>query len=372
MFCCLISKFIKMKVLHLIDNMDLGGAQFIAKGIFEKYQNDDFHLFVLRKTDTIISVNHPNIVFSEASGKYSIKSLFEIKKYIIENNIEILHPYLLKSQIFAYTLKRFYFPKIKLIFHELGEIFMNESFIFKKFLEISKKKVDFYFAASKATKNELIKRAGIESDKIQVLYNYILFENFRKENIKIDIEKEKAKYKIQANEITLGYAGRLSKEKGCEYLIKSLPFVRSKVKLLVAGKGAEEPNLKQIVTSNNIENKVVFLGFIADIMLFYPLVDILIIPSEHESFGLIAIEAQALGIPVIASNTRGLNEVVINNKTGLLFERKNPEDLAKKIDKLIEDNELKKQVISGGYENVKQYSIDVYYKKMLASYSKIL
>lgn len=357
-----------MKVLHLIDNMDLGGAQFLAKGIFEKYQNPNFHLFVLRKTDTIIPINHKNVSFSKSSGKFSIKSIFEIKKYIIENKIDILHCYLLKSQIFAFILKRLFFPNITLIFHELGEIFINKSLIFEKFLKISKNKVDFHFAASKATKEELVKRGDIKPEKIKVLYNYILFENFTKEKIKINVQKEKLKYSIEKNEIVLGYAGRLSEEKGCEYLVKAIPKVKRKVKLLIAGKGAEEKKLKQIVKDSNINDKVFFLGFVSDIMSFYPLIDILVIPSEHESFGLIAIEVQALGIPVIATNIPGLNEVVINNETGLLFERKNAKDLAEKLNKLIENKELKEKLIKGGYENVKKYNIDDYYKQMLNIY----
>ena len=351
--------------------MSLGGAQFLIKGVFEKYQNPNLFLFVLRQTDLVIEVNHKNVFVSKSKSKYSFQPISEIKKIIKKNNIQIIHCYLLKSQIFGYILKRFFFTKIKLISHELGEIFQNDRKIYKKFMKISESKVDKYFVVSKATKKELIRKIGLQSNKIKVLDNYIILENFNRKNITVNINQEKEKLKIGKDEIVLGFAGRLSKVKGCEHLINAMPFVNKNAKLIIAGTGDEKPKLENLIAQHNIEQKVKLLGFVQNIRQFYMLIDILVIPSEHESFGLIAIEAQALGIPVIASDIPGLNEVVINNKTGLLFKRKNSKDLAEKINKLIEDNELKAHLINGGFENVKKYDIDDYYNKMLNAYQNL-
>ncbi|MCD4792911.1 MAG: glycosyltransferase family 4 protein [Bacteroidales bacterium] len=361
-----------MKTLHIIDHMSLGGAQFLIKGVFEKYQNPDLFLFALRKTDLVIEVNHKNVFVSKSKSKYSFHPIKEIKKIIKDNNIQIIHCYLLKSQIFGYILRKFFFPKIKLIFHELGEIFQNDRNIYKKFMKFSESKVDKYVVVSKATKTALVNKTNINGANIEVLDNYIILNDFNRSKIHIDKKQEKKKLNIQENEIVLGYAGRLSKVKGCEHLINAMPFVNKNAKLIIAGTGDEKSKLENLIAQNNAEQKVKLLGFVQNIRQFYMLIDILVIPSEHESFGLIAIEAQALGIPVIASDIPGLNEVVINNKTGLLFERKNSKDLAEKINKLIEDNELKAQLINGGYENVKKYDIDDYYNKMLNVYQNLI
>ena len=358
-----------MKILHIIDTLGPGGAQILLKGIFEKYQNSNFYLFVLRKTDTIIPINHTNVIFSKSYFKYSIKSFCELKKIISKNKIDILHCHLLKSQIFTFVLKQLFFPKIKVIFHEHGEIFINNRTIFKYFMKNSQKKVNLYVATSNATKNALVSKTEIDKTKITVLFNYILSENFTKKQIKINIPEIKLKYNISKHEIILGYAGRLSQEKGCEYLIKSLPFVDKKIKLLIAGERKEEKNLKQIIRNLKIEKKVIFLGYITDMMTFYPLIDIFIIPSEHESFGLTAIESQAMGIPVIASNIPGLNEIVEDKKNGLLFEAKKLKDLAQKINTLINNQNIKEDLIKGGLENAKKYQIEDYYQKLLNIYT---
>ncbi len=198
--------------------------------------------------------------------------------------------------------------------------------------------------------------------------NYLIV---KRNKIKINIKKEKEKLKISEKNVVLGFVGRLSKVKGCEHLINAMPFVNKKAELIIAGVGDEKQEIENLIMYHKITERAKLLGFVKNIRSIYMLIDILVIPSEHESFGLIAIEAQALGIPVIAANTSGLNEVVIHEKTGLLFERKNAKDLAEKINKLIGDNELKIQLVKGGYQNVKKYDISDYYNKMLDKYQEV-
>ncbi len=350
--------------------MSVGGAQILIKGIFETYQTPDHYLFVLRQSKDEIQVNHPNVIFSTSTSKYSFKALSELKNIIRTKDIDILHCYLLKSQIFGYLLKRFSFPKIKLIFHELGEIFMNDRFVFLTFMKQAQKKVDKFFAVSDATKAALHQKIGIPEQNISVLYNFVITENFKSEQIRIDIKNKRKELGISANEHVIGYAGRLSPEKGAVHLINALPRLKFPFKLLIAGTGAEKEMLEKRINQLNLSDKVIFLGFVKSMPETYALFDMLIIPSEHESFGLVAVEAQSAGIPVIASDIPGLNEV-IDQKNGLLFEAKNPDDLAEKINYLIDNPKLKQQLIAGGKENIKKYEIENYYKKMTETY-KIL
>ena len=150
--------------------MNLGGAQFLIKGFFEKYQNQNFFLFVLRQNDLLIDVNHKNINISKSKSVYSFYPILELKKNIKANRIQVIHCYLLKSQIFGYILKKLFFPKIKLIFHELGEVFQNDRNIYKIFMKISESKVDRYLVASKATKIELINKTNISIIRTRIQF----------------------------------------------------------------------------------------------------------------------------------------------------------------------------------------------------------
>jgi glycosyltransferase involved in cell wall biosynthesis len=360
-----------MKILHVIDVMSVGGAQFLVKGILETYSENDDYLFVLRKSSDLINVNHTNIFFSESKKKYSFLPIFEMLRIIKKFDIDILHCYLLKSQIFGWVIKAFYRKNIKLVFHEQGEIMMNNSLIFKLFMKISSKKVNHYFAASISTKNELIRKADINKDKISVLYNYIILSRFNPEN-KLKFEQSYRKdFDITESQIVVGYAGRLSKEKGCEILIRAIPFINHNIKVLIAGSGIEKTKLIKLAENLGVTKKIVFLDFVEDMIKFYSSTNIHIIPSHFESFGLIAIEAQAIGIPVIASNIPGLNEVVINNENGLLFENGNSKELASKISEIIENEDLKSKIIKGGFENAKKFGIEPYYKNMASVYNNL-
>ena len=360
-----------MKVLHVIDLMSVGGAQILIKGIFERYNNPEHYLFVLRKSENLIEVNHRNVTYANAAGKYSIKPLIELKKFIQKNDIQIIHCYLLKSQVFTWILKRTVLPKLKIIFHELGEIFMNNSRIFKYFMKTAEKRTNLYFAVSDSTAQALHEKIGITEKKIVTLYNYVIHENYRREDILKNRARLREAQNIAPSDFIIGYAGRLSYEKGPIHLINALPFLSGNYKLFIAGTGPQREMLENQIEEIGLSDKVVFLGFVTRMIDAYALFDALIIPSEHESFGLVAVEAQCMKIPVIASNVPGLNEVVIENISGLQFESKKPEDLARQISKLMSDKALQTDLAEKAYRYAMRYDIEKYYSKMMQAYAEL-
>jgi glycosyltransferase involved in cell wall biosynthesis len=88
--------------------------------------------------------------------------------------------------------------------------------------------------------------------------------------------------------------------------------------------------LKDIVKETKTENNIFFLGNVSDIPTFLSSIDIFVLPSRYEGFGISLVEAMAAGIPCIASNLDGPKEI-IKDKYGLLFELDNYQDLANKI-----------------------------------------
>ena len=86
----------------------------------------------------------------------------------------------------------------------------------------------------------------------------------------------------------------------------------------MVGEGPEKTKAIQYVKNNNLEDKILFLGNSNEIDKILCYSDLFLLPSEKESFGLSALEAMANGVPVISSNTGGITEVNINNKTGFV------------------------------------------------------
>lgn len=361
-----------MRILHIIDHIGIGGAQKVAEGIVENYRDKNkSYCYALRKKGEQQS-NNENIFTRNTTFKYDLLSLFEIKSLIVKNNIEILHCHLFKACFIGYLLKKFYFKKIKLIFHEHGRIFQN-SRIYNFFLKYAQNKVDLFIAVSEATKRELIENTRIPEQKIKILYNFIDLEKFNLEVLgKYDKDKQREKLRIRESDFVVGFAGRLSKVKGCEYLIKSIPYINiPNFKVLIAGDGIEREKLERLVENLNVKEKIIFLGYVRDILNFYGIIDVLVVPSQSESFGMSAIEAQACGIPVIASNTTGLREIMLDNASGLLFQNKSSTDLSKKINTIYADGNLRSKLISQGYMNVVCYSMDKYIENLENAYKSI-
>ena len=109
-----------------------------------------------------------------------------------------------------------------------------------------------------------------------------------------------------------------------------------------------------------MRSRIIFLGYVQDIVQFHVLIDCLIVPSRSESFGISVVEAQACEVPVIASDIQSLNELIINGKTGLLFEPMNKKDLAEKIELIYTDDNLRTELTIRGLKNIKKYSLKNY------------
>jgi len=360
-----------MKILHIIDSLGLGGAQTVVKGVFENQKdNRNIFLFSLRRRNINIEIEHKNIIIFNSNRKYSLKSLFELRDLIKKEKIDILHCHLFKAQFFGWLLKIIYFPNIRLIQHEHGKIF-RDVFYYNKFINFSQKKTDLFIAVSKATKNKLIENGKVKDNKINVLPNFVDLKKFNGDNITWNVESEKEKLGIKKDEFVIGFVGRLAKIKGCEYLIKVLPYLNFPYRVLIAGDGPERKSLEDLAEELKVRGKVIFLGYRKDTVFIYSLLNILVMSSLSEASPMSVLEAWAVDVPIVASNVNGLNEIIFNNKNGLLFEVKNSHDLSEKIELIYKDGKVRDKLIGNGLEDIKKYDFGNYINNLNKIYEDI-
>ena len=100
--------------------------------------------------------------------------------------------------------------------------------------------------------------------------------------------------------------------------------------------------------------KALFLGERTDISDILQIMDVFVLPSLSEGFPVVILEAMAAGIPIVASRVGGLKEVVVDRETGFLVEPGNPNELAKNIKKLLENEETRKNFAKAGSNRVKE------------------
>ena len=138
----------------------------------------------------------------------------------------------------------------------------------------------------------------------------------------------------------------------------------------MAGTGKDSKKLINSIRLSGMSRKIHYLGYIKDMLWFYSLIDCLVIPSHWEGFPVAQLEARALGIPLIVSTGKGLNE--IQDDPVLAFENMNPEDLAAKISLLFRDNSLRLKLSVIPDFNVSLYSVILYTEKLNSLYLNLI
>ena len=241
---------------------------------------------------------------------------------------------------------------------KLVQLLLNLEFKFHRFLKIYKKNIDLFIAPSQFVKEQLIKN-GFEKNKIVLQPHYVT----------------STKSKVKNKKFIL-YFGRLDESKGIDTLIQAYSQIKDKtIKLAIAGTGPQEKELKQLVISLGLEEKIDFLGFkdknklnqIVSSCLF------VVFPSRvHETFGLGILEAFSAGKTVIASNVGAFPELVINNKTGLLFKVNDAPKLTILIEKLIKNSDLRKKLAANAKKSVQNYSEKKHLQNITNIYRRVI
>jgi len=131
--------------------------------------------------------------------------------------------------------------------------------------------------------------------------------------------------------------------------------IRGETKLLIIGDGNLRPEFEKQAKDLNIKDRVIFAGWIKNELLpdYYALADIFVLPStgSTESFGIVVAEAQACGLPAVVSNWPGVRSTLIDGETGLLAKPGDINDLADKLKKLLNDDELRREMGERGRAN---------------------
>ncbi len=153
-------------------------------------------------------------------------------------------------------------------------------------------------------------------------------------------------------------AGRLSGQKGFEYLIDAAALMRQKREdfvVLIAGKGREEAALKQRIAVNNLQEVVHLLGFREDTESLTKGADLFVLSSLYEGMPNVVMEAMAVGKAVVATDVNGVRELMLDGESGLIVPPKDSAALAEAILKILDDPQTLKKMGRAGLEHVRAH-----------------
>jgi glycosyltransferase involved in cell wall biosynthesis len=185
----------------------------------------------------------------------------------------------------------------------------------------------------------------------------------------IDLERFGAARAAPAGEVSLvGTVGRLAPQKDQETLLEAAALV-PEARFVLVGDGELRPELERRAAELGIADRVTFTGAREDVPELLASFDVFAHPSLFEGFCLAVLEAQAAGVPVVATPVGGIPETVVDGETGLLVPTRDPTALAAAIRRLLEDREFAQRLADAARRSARRYSTERMVEETLKVYS---
>lgn len=181
---------------------------------------------------------------------------------------------------------------------------------------------------------------------------------------------------ISEDETVVGMIGRLEPVKGPGHFVeagKALCALFPRTRFLLVGEGSMRSELEGSVRKSEAPDRFIFTGWREDVARILPALDIFVLPSLNEAVGIAIIEAQAAGLPVVATNVGGIPEIVEDGATGILVSAGDPAKLADAIGLLISDRDLRLKMGAAGISRARdKFGSDDMVKAYEALYGRLL
>ena len=318
-----------------------------------------------------IGVNPINVNIQRSPlDKKNIEAYQDIKKIISSGNFDLIHcqspiggaltriaarKKRKKGVKVVYTAHGFHFFKngpIKywLTFYPIEKYLSNYTDIL-----ITINKEDYQIAKRKfgAQKVVYIPGVGVDTEKFK--------------NVNVDKTEKRRELNIPKEAFLILSIGELSARKNHEVAIRAIATLNNpNIYYVICGQGELEHELKKLSIDLKISDKVQFLGYRNDIYEICKVSDLFIFPSTQEGLPVALMEAMASELPIVCSNIRGNNDLVIDGKGGFLVSQNNIKKYARSIEKIV-DNESTMGKYNG--KVIKNYTKDVVTKEMQSIYS---
>jgi glycosyltransferase involved in cell wall biosynthesis len=324
-----------MKILHVITTIERGGAE-NQLNLLANLQSSQGHIvkvaYLKGKEDLAESLNLGNVsLLRILAGRHFFMQIIKLRLYLGKNKFDVIHAHLPQAEMVVRFSSRNE-SKVVITRHFGGQFHPKMPVQISSLLgRVASKKADFVIAISESVKRILIEsKETYNPDLIKVIYYGFSAEEFFKNSKGTQFNFKETNTDVYS----IGCISRLSTEKNLETLLNAfheLRKINSKTHLYIAGEGVQKKALMELTLKLEIEKDVTFLGKISNVASFLQNVDLLVLSSKFEGFGMVLLEAMATQTKIVAALNSGIEEVVGHNGAGVFFETTSFEDLSSKI-----------------------------------------
>lgn len=374
----------KIKIIHVISNLSLGGAQILLLDILKnlKKKNDlEIYLIAIDSGEYIekFEKNGISVIDLKEIGLINLNVLSKLKKILKDIKPDIVHTHLLKADFYGrIAAKQSGVPVIYSTCHNYSSHHKGADINKKTIFDFIDNSVISYsksnlIAISEIVRKYLINRKS-EFEKItEVIYNgldiskekYILSEN--------EIIDLRRKYNLSENDFVVLISGRLEIQKGHRFFLESIKdYLKEKknIRVLILGDGNLKNEIEKTIIDNEIQDYVFLLGFQTETEKFTEISDLICVPSLWEGFGLVIVEGMIKNKIVLASDVGGIPEIIEDGKTGFLFAVNDKENFLEKLNFIYENISKLKFIKENAKRMVKekfdiQKNSELYYRSYI-------
>lgn len=268
---------------------------------------------------------------------YSLSLAVKIREVAVQYSLDLVHVhYAIPHAASAFLAREMLKPRRLPTMTTLHGTDITLVGVMPSFFEIVRFSIgvsDAISTVSEFLRDETINEFRIEK-KIDVIHNFVDTDEFRAER------DAHVRHRFSPNgERVLMHVSNFRKVKNIPVVLDIFCGARERFpsRLVLIGDGPEREAIERLVVEREVQGEVCFLGDQGDIAALLPAADVFLLPSEHESFGLAALEAMSCGVPVVGSNIGGLPEVIVDGETGYVCGPHDVTCMIRIVNELLED-----------------------------------
>lgn len=357
------------KILAICTSPDKGGLELYFVNMVNHYHTNQKNITAVCKENSQISklIKSPILGITKITILNIFFRAYMLANHIKKQHIDIIHISWTKDLLLGVLIKLFSKNKVSIIYHRQMKLTRYKKDIYHSFIY---KSIDIVLVITEGLYRDCKKYLPIDHDKIIKLHYGISLPD----NNKVFNKKEFFNgLGLNENIFTIGVFSRIEEQKGQHLVIESLNIMSEKnIQLIIVGHCMDsgyQADLVEMINRYNMSHRVVFMPFIESPMKLMPDLDLIILPTYEETFGLVVAESMLMGTPVIGSNAGGVPEIISDNNNGLLFESRNYESLSQKIISIYQSEELRIKLSN----NAKIFANEEYsYQKHFSKLTNIL
>lgn len=348
----------RIKILHLITNLPVGGAQDNTLLTVERLDRDKFDVALMCAPEgqwvtRARQLQEVELIFvkelcREIHPVYDLWAFFRIYSAIRRGRYGIVHTHSSKPGFLGRLAA--WLARVPVIIHTI------HGFPFHDFMPAEVRRfyiwierqlariTDYLVTVSRLNLEKAVQLGIAKRDKFVNVYSGIDFEKF---DVDIDVPRKKLELGIAEGENVVGMVGRLSEQKAPWNLIQAIPQILAhhpRTRFVFVGDGELRNKMKALARELNVSAHTLFLGFREDVAEILRILDVYVLPSQWEGLGRSLTEAMYLRRAVVATAVEGVPELVESGKTGLLIPPHDPQALAQAVGALLSAPEMRRQM----------------------------